>query len=92
MFKPFLDNYAYGWFIEDVTLGNSKEKLPAISHEGGINGFNTLEMRLIGDRSLIVLLNNTGGAKLGEMAKSIAGILYNKPYGPATPAPPPGNQ
>jgi len=92
MFKPFLDNYAYGWFIEDVTLGNSKEKLPAISHEGGINGFNTLEIRLIGDRSLIVLLNNTGGAKLGEMAKSIAGILYNKPYGPATPAPAPGNQ
>lgn len=92
MFKPFLDHYAYGWFVDDVTLGNSKEKLPAISHEGGINGFNTLEIRLIGDRSLIVLLNNTGGAKLEEMAKSIAGILYNKPYGPATPAPPPGNQ
>jgi CubicO group peptidase (beta-lactamase class C family) len=92
MFKPFLDHYAYGWFVEDVTLGNSNEKLPAFSHEGGINGFNTLEIRLIGDHSLIVLLNNTGGAKLDEMAKSIAGILYNKPYGPATPAPAPGNQ
>src|SRR5262245_10814511 len=87
MFKPFLANYAYGWFIDKVTLGNSQEKLPTISHEGGINGFNTLEMRIIGDKSLIVLLNNTGGARLGEMAKNIAGILYDKPYGPDASAP-----
>jgi CubicO group peptidase (beta-lactamase class C family) len=87
MFKPFLGNYAYGWFIDKVTLGNSQEKLPAVSHEGGINGFNTLEIRLIDDRSLIVLLNNAGGARLEEMARNIAGILYNKPYGPSGPAP-----
>jgi len=87
MFKPFLSNYAYGWFVTKATVGTSQEKVPAISHEGGINGFNTLEMRLIDDRNLIVLLNNTGGAKLEEMAKNIAGILYDKPYGPATPAP-----
>ena len=87
MFKPFLSNYAYGWFINKVSLGNSQDKASAISHEGGINGFNTLEMRLIGDRSLIVLLNNAGGAKLGEMASNIAAILYDKPYGPPGPAP-----
>jgi CubicO group peptidase (beta-lactamase class C family) len=87
MFKPFLSNYAYGWVVDKVALGNSQEKVPTISHGGGINGFNTLEMRLIGDRSLIVLLNNTGGAKLDEMARNIAGILYDKPYGPASPAP-----
>jgi len=88
MFKPFLNKYGYGWFISDLTLGNSQEKVPTVSHEGGINGFNTLEIRLIGDRSLIVLLNNTGGTKLAEMARNIAGILYDKPYGPATSAAP----
>jgi CubicO group peptidase (beta-lactamase class C family) len=87
MFKPFLNNYAYGWSTDKVALGNTQDKVPAISHEGGINGFNTLEMRLIGDRSLIVLLNNTGGTKLGEMASSIAAILYDKPYGATAPAP-----
>jgi CubicO group peptidase (beta-lactamase class C family) len=91
MFKPFLDNYAYGWFVGKVTLGNSQEKLPTVSHEGGINGFNTLEVRLIDDRSLIVLLNNAGGARLEDMARNIAGILYNKPYGASGPAPTPAN-
>lgn len=87
MFKPFLSNYAYGWFVGTIQLGSSSDKLPAISHEGGINGFNTLETRLIGDRSLIVLLNNTGGTQLEEMAKNIAGILYDKPYAVTPPAP-----
>src|SRR5262245_37219283 len=87
MFKPFLGNYAYGWFISDLTLGNTKEKVPSISHGGGINGFNTLEVRLIGDKSLIVLLNNTNAAKLDEMARNIAAILYDKPYAPSAPAP-----
>ena len=37
-------------------------------------------MRLVDDRHLIVLLNNTGGTKLGEMSRSITGILYGKNY------------
>ena len=54
-----------------------------IAHEGGINGFNTLEQRLVDDHALIVLLNNTPGANLGEMAAGIRAILYGK-----EPAPP----
>jgi CubicO group peptidase (beta-lactamase class C family) len=87
MFKPFLGNYAYGWFVDGQKLGTTQDKVPAISHGGGINGFNTLEVRLISDKSLIVLFNNTGGTKLGEMAQNIAAILYDKPYGQAPSAP-----
>lgn len=86
MFKPFLSNYAYGWFVGSQALGSTQDKVPAISHEGGINGFNTLEVRLVGDKNLIVLLNNTGGTRLDEMAKNIAAILYDKPYGASAPA------
>jgi len=54
--------------------------LNSISHGGGINGFNTLIERLVDDRHLIVLLNNTPGANLGQMSDAIVRILYDKPY------------
>jgi len=82
MFKPFLQNYAYGWVSSKLTLGGSTESVPAIAHGGGINGFNTLITRLVDDKHLIVLLNNTGGTKLDEMSRNIAAILYDKPITP----------
>jgi tetratricopeptide (TPR) repeat protein len=51
-----------------------------IAHGGGINGFNTLIDRLVEDRHLIVLFNNTGGTALGAMSEGIINILYDKPY------------
>ncbi|WP_452233222.1 serine hydrolase [Lacinutrix sp. MEBiC02595] len=73
-------HYGYGWFIGSESIGNTEESVEAISHGGGINGFNTLITRVPSDKSLIVLLNNTGGAPLSEMARAIRGILYNKSY------------
>jgi len=72
--------YGYGWFIASESLGNTEESIETISHGGGINGFNTLITRAPSDKSLIVLLNNTGGAPLNAMAKAIRGIMYDKPY------------
>lgn len=80
MFKPFLQQYAYGLAILKQPLGDTKETVSSIAHGGGINGFNTLIVRLVDDKHLIVLLNNTGGTKLDEMARNIAAILYDKPY------------
>jgi tetratricopeptide (TPR) repeat protein len=80
MFTPFLSNYAYGWGMRKTALEGSKDSLTIISHGGGINGFNTLIVRLIDDKHLIVLLNNTGGTNLGEMSQGITNILYDKPY------------
>jgi tetratricopeptide (TPR) repeat protein len=72
--------YGYGWSIGEMPIGNTTERLQTISHSGGINGFNTLITRIPSDKSLIVLLNNTGGAPLQEMATAISGILYDKSY------------
>jgi CubicO group peptidase (beta-lactamase class C family) len=80
MFKPGLANYAYGWIVRKPPLGAQGESVTIIEHGGGINGFNTLISRMPESKNLIVLLNNTGGTKLGEMSQKIAGILFGKPY------------
>ena len=80
MYKPGLSNYAYGWVVRKAPFGAQDEQVAIIEHGGGINGFNTLIMRMPESRNLIILLNNTGGTKLGEMAQKIAGILFGKPY------------
>jgi len=73
-------SYGYGWFIGETPLGNTAERIATVGHGGGINGFNTQITRILSDKSLIVLLNNTGGAPLNEMTNSIAAILYDKSY------------
>lgn len=80
MFKPGLSNYAYGWVVRKAPLGAKGEPVAIIEHGGGINGFNTTIMRLPESKSLIVLLNNTGGTKLGEMSQKISAILFGKAY------------
>jgi CubicO group peptidase (beta-lactamase class C family) len=77
-FTPNLENYGYGWSIRTIPADEPGGGQTEISHGGGINGFNTLEMRYVGDHDLIVIFNNTPGANLGEMAKGIRAILYGK--------------
>ncbi|MEP7197320.1 MAG: serine hydrolase [Saprospiraceae bacterium] len=72
--------YAYGWEIAQMPIGNTKELIETIGHSGTINGFNSLITRIVKDKNLIVLLNNTGEAPLDEMTIAINGILYDKPY------------
>lgn len=85
MFKPHVSaegaHYAYGWMVGEKSFPKSKEKVKWIAHGGGINGFNTLIQRIVEDRHLVVILNNTGGAPLGAMGDGIINILYEKPYG-----------
>jgi CubicO group peptidase (beta-lactamase class C family) len=79
-FTPFLNNYAFGWAVQKTPIGSTADSVLMISHQGGINGFNTIIVRLPEQRHLIVLLNNTGAARLEEMSRAIIGILYDKPY------------
>ena len=83
LFTPNLENYGYGWDIRTIPAGEPGAGQTVISHGGGINGFNTLEQRLVGDHDLVVIFNNTPGADLGEMAKGVRAILYGQE--PATP-------
>ena len=81
MFKPNLDNYAYGWYIiKRAPLADSKDSLVTVGHQGRIFGFNTRISRLIDDKHLIVLLNNTGGIDGRGISVGIINILYGKPY------------
>jgi CubicO group peptidase (beta-lactamase class C family) len=84
-FKPYITafgntHYAYGWGVGYDKIGSSKDSIYTISHGGGINGFNTNISRTTSDKSLIVLLNNTGGAPLNDITKAIQGIIYGKDY------------
>ena len=81
MFKPNLENYGYGFGISNAALGETKQNVPVISHTGGINGFNTIIVRLVGNEHLIVLLDNTSqGQNLDKISKGITNILYDLPY------------
>jgi CubicO group peptidase (beta-lactamase class C family) len=82
LFTPFLSNYAYGWGVSKMKMGELKDSLLTIGHGGGINGFNTLITRLPKDKQLVVLLNNTGDAPLGAIQKNLLNILYNQPVTP----------
>ncbi len=73
-------HYAYGWMTRYEKIGNTSDSIAVITHGGGINGFNTIISRSITDKSLVVLLNNTGGAPLNQMTRAIRGILDNKSY------------
>jgi CubicO group peptidase (beta-lactamase class C family) len=84
-FKPYIRGggsgyYAYGWGIGKEVIGNSSDSLNVISHGGGINGFNTNISRAPSDKSLVVLLNNTGGAPLNQITRAIRGIMNGKTY------------
>lgn len=73
-------HYAYGWGVGNGKIGNTQDSLTVISHGGGINGFATSITRSPDEKSLIVLLNNTGDAPLGRMTRAIRGIMYGSTY------------
>lgn len=84
-FKPSIrafgnSHYAYGWGIGKEPIGNTTDSITTISHGGGINGFNTNISRATTNKSLIVLLNNTGGAPLNQMTNAIRGIMNGVGY------------
>jgi tetratricopeptide (TPR) repeat protein len=81
MYQPFLNNYAYGWTIRKVNLGQSKETVNSITHNGGINGFNTTIVRYPDQKNLIVLLDNTSqGESVDRISRGLTNILYNQPF------------
>jgi len=82
MFKPNLNNYGYGFVITKATLAPpTKLQVPVIQHNGGINGFNTVIVRMPNDKRLIVLLDNAeDGQYLDRISLGIMSILYDQPF------------
>jgi CubicO group peptidase (beta-lactamase class C family) len=80
MYKPFLENYAYGWIVRDASFKVKDQPVPIITHGGGINGFTTTIVRFPNEKNLIVILDNTGSQNLNQLSNSIAKIIYDQPY------------
>jgi hypothetical protein len=56
--------------------GRAHARLSTIGHNGGINGFNTIEIRIPDTQDLVVLLDNTSrGDQLDAAARGIIDIL-----------------
>jgi len=75
LFKPNLDNYGYGWGILIPKPGSpyAGESIPM--HGGKIFGFQSLIQRIPAHKELIVLLDNTDGPKLLDIALQIRGVF-----------------
>jgi len=71
-------HYAYGWTVNDWKVNEQTKQV--IGHSGGINGFNTIIQRVPEDGTVVILLNNTGGAQLDKISLNIAAILYDLDY------------
>jgi len=80
MYKPFLDDYAYGWVVQKASFKQNGNDVQIITHGGGINGFTTTIVRFPQEQNLIVMLDNTGTGYLDRLSDSIAKIIYNQPY------------
>ncbi|MFT4926802.1 MAG: CubicO group peptidase (beta-lactamase class C family) [Phenylobacterium sp.] len=78
MFRENMDGYGYGWGIKTLTVGNRQVK--TVRHLGGINGFASSITRMVDDKHMVVLLNNTDNADLGGINANIINILYDQPY------------
>jgi CubicO group peptidase (beta-lactamase class C family) len=80
MFTPYKSGYAYGWGVYKTQIGQLKDSVEAMSHQGAVNGFNTSLIRIPKNKHLVVLLNNTGFTNLGAMQNNILKILYDQPF------------
>jgi CubicO group peptidase (beta-lactamase class C family) len=78
LFTPNLQEYGFGWAIHVIAKDQPSPGKTMITHGGGINGFNTNEVRLVDDHNLIVIFNNTPGADLNQFARDIRAILYGQ--------------
>lgn len=80
MYRPFLEEYAYGWVITNASFKVKDQPVPVITHGGGINGFTTTIVRFPKEKNLIVILDNTGSQNLDQLSTQIAKIMYDQPY------------
>lgn len=80
MMTPYMENYGYGLGIRKISMNDGKDSITAVTHSGGINGFNTFMTRYLEDRNTIILLSNTVPFNAGPVVTAVRNILYDKPY------------
>jgi CubicO group peptidase (beta-lactamase class C family) len=78
MFTPYKSEYAYGWGAGKMQIGQLKDSVLVMNHQGRLNGFNTSLIRIPKNKQLVVLLNNAGDADLWPVQNNILKILNNQ--------------
>jgi D-alanyl-D-alanine carboxypeptidase len=68
-----LSDYGYGWAIA------KRFALPAVEHGGGINGFNTMIIRIPEKKLVSVVLANANSAAPNTIAAGLLGIALSQP-------------
>jgi len=76
MFEPFLQNYAYGWFVREE-YGRR-----LIEHRGGINGFLTMIQRFVDDDVVVITLFNYVSTFARDVNKALAAIALGERWEP----------
>ncbi|MEP5613432.1 MAG: serine hydrolase domain-containing protein [Cyclobacteriaceae bacterium] len=71
MFTPFLNSYAYGWGIREIS-GEI-----ATTHTGGINGFSSNIMRFPESNVCLIILSNYEFASSGQLNKDLSEIIFD---------------
>lgn len=70
MFKPGLDDYGYGLWAYEMTIGGRKHRV--VKRPGRIMGAQTQLFRFLDDDVTIIILSNTGTTDLDELVAEIA--------------------
>src|SRR5690606_37788817 len=78
MWTPYKDNYRYGWQIFDSAPDFFNRRV--VLHGGGINGFSTLIVRYLDDRTTVVVLANLVSAPVARIAHDLSAIAFGEPY------------
>ena len=76
IWTPNLNDYGYGWFIA------RRFKEDTVEHGGGINGFNTMIIRVPAKKLLTVVLANANTQETGALAAGLLGIALGQPEDP----------
>jgi len=74
IFTTDKNNYAYGWIVDE------QFKHKRITHNGGINGFNSHIARFVNDDVCIVVLSNRIPSAASKIGKDLAAILFGEKY------------
>jgi CubicO group peptidase (beta-lactamase class C family) len=82
MFQPYLNSYGYGWRISTKYFGSplleNEFFTKVIEHSGRVNSFNSLLMRLVEERHLIIILSNVHNGVDDSIAYELVKILHGK--------------
>ena len=71
-FTPVLNDYAYGWNVETT------DGVEVVSHEGGINGFATMILRVPAKNLVVVTLSNSLPSQGDKLAQDLLSLELGK--------------